>query len=61
MIKQAIEKIEELVNAREENKLEQVEIKKMNYYKFGGNLKRIVTPSIDLVRVHSLNGLVEMI
>lgn len=37
MIKQAIEKIEELVNAREENKLEQVEIKKMNYYKFGGN------------------------
>ena len=61
MIKQAIEKIEELVNAREENKLEQVEIKKMNYYKYGGNLKRIVTPSIDLVRVHSLNGLVEMI
>lgn len=28
MIRQAIEKIEELVNAREGNKLEQVEIKK---------------------------------
>ena len=61
MIRQAIEKIEELVNAREENKLEQVDVKGMLYTKFGGRLNRIVTPDIDLIKVHSLNGLVEMI
>lgn len=61
MIRQAIEKIEELVNAREENKFEQVKVKEMDYYKFGGNLKRIVTPNVDFVVTHSLSGLVEMI
>lgn len=61
MIRQAIEKIEELVNAKEENKLEQINIKGMEHTKFNGRLNRIVTPSVESINVHSLNGLVEMI
>lgn len=61
MIRKAIEKIEELVNAKEENKLEQIEIKKMLYTKFGSRLNRVTTPDIDYIKTHSLNGLVEMI
>lgn len=61
MIRQAIEKIEELVNAKEENRLEQTDIKGMLYTKFGGRLNRVITPEIDCIQTHSLNGLVEMI
>lgn len=61
MIRKAIEKIEELVNAREENKLEVVEVKNMLHTKFGGRLNRVTTPDIDYIQTHSLNGLVEMI
>lgn len=61
MIRKAIEKIEELVNAREENKLEQVEIKNMLYKKFGGHLSRVTTPGIESIGTRSLSGLVEII
>lgn len=61
MIRKAIEKIEELVNAREENKLEQVEIKGMLHTKFGGSLRRITTPDIVSIDTRSLSGLVEII
>ena len=61
MIRQAIEKIEELVNAREENKLEQVDVTGMLYTKFGAALRRVETPKIQSVDTHSLSGLVEII
>lgn len=61
MIRKAIEKIEELVNAREENKLEQVEIKSMLHTKFGGSLRRVTTPNIESINTRSLSGLVEII
>lgn len=61
MIEKAISKIEDLVNAREENKLEKVEIKGMLYKKFGGRLERVTTPKIEKIEVKSLSGLVEII
>lgn len=61
MIRQAIEKIEELVNAKEENRLEQTDIKGMLYTKFGGRLNRVITPNIESVSTRSLSGLVEII
>lgn len=61
MIRQAIEKIEDLVNGKEENKLEQIEIKGMLYTKFGSRLNRVITPEIKSITTHSLNGLVEII
>ena len=61
MIRQAIEKIVELANAKENAQLEQVEIKGMLHTKFDGSLRRVITPNIESVCTCSLSGLVEII
>lgn len=61
MIRQAIEKVVELANAKENAQLEQVEIKGMLHTKFGGSLRRITTPDIVSIDTRSLSGLVEII
>lgn len=61
MIRQAIEKVVELANAKENAQLEQAEIKGMLHTKFGGSLRRVTTPGIESIDTRSLSGLVEII
>lgn len=61
MIRQAIEKVVELANAKENAQLEQAEIKGMLHTKFGGSLRRVTTPGIESIDTRSLSELVEII
>ena len=61
MIRQAIEKVVELANAKENAQLEQAEIKGMLHTKFGCSLRRVTTPGIESIDTRSLSGLVEII
>lgn len=61
MLAKAIEKIQELANAKENCKVEEIELCGDTWIHQGGNLTRYVTPTIETLEVRSLTSLVYMI